>query len=729
MKIVLSRIVVVVLLFLVQYHTLFSQENKPDSLFAFKTNEKIVLDGIFNENAWHKAIPISNFRQRETKEGALPTERTKIAVLYDNNSLYIGFWGYDSNPRSLVSKQMKQDFKWGGEDNFEVILGTYADSRNGFLFVINPNGARADALVGNEGNEFIKDWNGVWDVATLVNEDGWFAEIKIPFSTLSFQKKDIQNWQINFERNIRRKNEQLMWQGYLRKYEIENISQGGILVGLESIKSKTHIEFKPYITAGIERDDENQYERIVKGGGEANINITPTMKLNLTLNTDFAQVEADDAKVNLSRFNLYYKEKRQFFLEGSNYFQFRTSHRNFVFYSRRIGLENGAEVPIYGGVRLFGKMGKNNIGFMSMQTGDVEARFTSDSTDVLSTNYSVLRYRRDVLDKSSAGFILTSKIRKDGRRNFVYGGDFNYKTSKFLGDKNFAFGLTLAKSYTDGVDNSKSLTYNSYIGYFNDKVKAIGSITGVQENYNAEMGFSRRNRYRSYFTILEFNPRFKSIGFVRNFTFIPYEFVSYVDDKTGDLQTLWYEFTPIGAVFQSGDEAALRYQRTYENITDVFEIFDTIKIPIGEYWNNGYEIELSSFKGRKIGADFQVNYEGFYNGQRLSTEFGLEVNVNKHLNMGLDWNRSYIELPSNKFVVHELGSKVEYAFNPKLNTSIFGQWNNEEDEIILNYRINWIPVIGSNVYFVINQLIDNAENKFKLKKTTVLAKVVWRITG
>ena len=625
---------------------------------------------------------------------------------------------------------MKRDLNWEGADNFEFILGTYNDSRNGFLFVINPNGARADALIGNEGMQFVKDWNGVWDVKTQVNDKGWFAEIVVPFSTLSFQKTKIQNWQINFERNIRRKNEQLLWQGFLRQFELERISRAGTLVGLKGIKSKTLFEFKPYVTAGVEKTSNEPLDKIVKTGGEINTNITPTIKLNLTFNTDFAQVEADDAKVNLSRFNLYYKEKRQFFLEGSNYFDFRTGHRNHLYYSRRIGLENGVEVPIWGGVRLFGKAGKNNIGFMSMQTRNVSAENTLDSTEIQATNYTVLRYRRDVLKKSNAGFVVTSKIRKDGRKNIVYGGDFNYKTDKFLGDKNFGFGMTLAKSYTDGMDNSKSLAYNTFVYYATDVVRSISAITGAQKNYNPEMGFIRRENYRSYFTTLEYRPRYESLKYIRNFVFVPYEFVAYVDDQTNELQSLWYEFAPFGVVFKSGDVVFAKYQRTYENIDREFTIFDTTKVvPVGKYWNNGYEFGFETFGGRKLATEFQVNYEGFYHGTRLRTEWNLDMNINKHLNFNLNWNRHFIEFPNSDFVVHEFGSKLEYAFNPKLNTSLFAQWNNKDEEVILNYRINWIPKIGSDFYFVINQLIDKKTGEYKLKTTTVLAKFVWRFTG
>ncbi len=723
------RIIKFVLVFFLIPVAVYAQINKPDSIFAYKTDENIRIDGNLDEQSWKEALAISNFKQREMEEGAMPSEETKVAILYDENHLYIGFWGYDSSSDKLVAKQMKRDFDWGSEDNFEFILGTYNDSRNGFLFVINPNGARADALVGNEGSQFIKDWNGIWDVSTRINQMGWFAEIVIPFSTLNFQKDSIQNWQINFERNIRRKNEQLLWQGYLRQYELEKISHAGTLVGLKNIKSKTLFEFKPFITVGVEKTNNKQIEKIIKVGGEMNSSITPTMKLNLTVNTDFAQVEADDAKVNLTRFNLYYEEKRQFFLEGSNYFDFRTGHRNKLFYSRRIGLENGNEVPILSGVRLFGKAGKNNVGFMSMQTRNVSAEDTEDSIAIQSTNYSVLRYRRDVLENSNAGFIITSKIRKDGRKNIVYGGDFNYRNSKFLGNKFLGLGMTLAESYTDDVDNSNALAYNAYLVYYTDIVSSISSITGVQENYNPEMGFIRRENYKSYYSTFIYKPRFQSLKNVRNLIFVPYEFVAYVDDKTNELQSLWYEFAPFGVVTKSGDKIFAKYQRTYENINEEFEIFDTISVPVGKYWNNGYEFGFETFKGRKIATDFQINDEGFYHGNRIRTRFNIDMNVNKHLNFYLNWRRNYIKFPLNNFVVHEFGSKIEYAFNPKLYTSVFSQWNNENEEIILNYRVNWIPKIGSDFYFVINQLIDKETGKYKLKTTTVLVKFIWRFTA
>ena len=725
---VFTPLVIVLILFAIQQLAL-AQVNKPDTIFAYKTDEKIVVDGILNEESWSKAMKISNFRQRELEEGALPTEKTEVAVLYDDNNLYIGVWAYDSEPDKIIAKEMKRDFDWGSDDNFECILGTYNDSRNGFLFVINPNGARADALVGNEGSTFVLDWNGVWDAAARITPEGWFAEIVIPFSTLSFQKKDIQNWQVNFERNIRRKNEQLMWQGYLRKFELENISRAGILAGLKGIKAKTHFEIKPYVTAGIQKEKDKKTETIHKIGGELNTNITPTLKFNLTVNTDFAQAESDDIKVNLSRFNLYYREKRQFFLEGSNYFEFKTGHHNYLYYSRRIGIEDGQTVPIIAGARLFGKAGKNSIGIMTMQTEGLDPEETTTGKEIKSTNFSVLRYKRDILRNSYAGMVVTSKIDRDGRKNIVYGADFRYKTDRFLGDKNLGIGVALAKSYTDSMDNKDALAYNAYVSYRNDEVNFIGSITSVQKNYNPEMGFVRRHNYTSYFGLLAFKPRFKSVPFIRNFIFIPAELSIYTNNTTGDMETLWYEFTPFGFVTKTGERLEVKYQRTFEGITQPFNIFDTVKVATGDYWHNGYELGLESYSGRRLSGEIQFNYNGFYQGTRFEYELALRMNINKHLNFRLNWDRNYIYFPTVDFIVDEIGSKLEYAFNPKMNTSIFAQYNNESKEVILNYRFNWIPKIGSDFYFVINQIIDNDTGNLALKNTTVLAKLVLRFTG
>ena len=258
-------------------------------------------------------------------------------MVYTTNQIYFGIWCYDSNPTKISAQQMARDFSWRSDDNIEIMLSPFNDNRNGYLFVTNPNGAMADVQVGDEGKVWNKDWNGVWDVAVTRNEKGWFAEMVIPFSTLKFKKESIQTWGINFERNIRRKKEQLLWQGWSRLYDVERISQGGKLTGIKDIEQGTTIELNPYVLSGVEFTNKNT-ETTFKIGGEVNFDVTPTLKLNFSGNTDFAQVESDRQQINFTRFSLFFPEKRQFFLEGKNNYEMNVG-RTRLFYSRRIGID------------------------------------------------------------------------------------------------------------------------------------------------------------------------------------------------------------------------------------------------------------------------------------------------------------------------------------------------------------------------------------------------------
>lgn len=694
-----------------------AQRSYPDTLFVHFTEEKINLDGKLNEDCWKKAMHISNFTQRELNEGELATERTEVAIVYTTNVLYIGFWGYDDDPDKILAQKMERDFSWATDDNFEIIISTFNDNRNGYLFVTNPNGARADVLISNEGEGFNKSWNGVWDVATTRTQEGWFAEVEIPFSTLKFKNKENLVWGINFERNIRRKKEQIMWQGWYRIYELEKISQSGKLAGLQNIKAKNKVELKPYISGGVEQLEEENWQGRYKIGGDVNIDITPTLKLNLTVNTDFAQVESDKAQINLSRFSLYYPEKRQFFLEAKDLFQMDVGHRNQVFYSRRIGIQDEQEVPIIGGIRLFGKQNRTSIGAMSIQT------VTKDS--ILTTNYSVLRVRQDIGQQSSVGAIVTSKF-LNGRQNIVYGADFTYSTSKIFHDKNLIINGSFAQSQTsDSVNNSNS-SYNFSLSYPNDWIEYDLAVVGIQQNFNPEMGFLRRNNYRMYYTELQFNPRPKFWPFFRNLNLKPFDINYYVNEKTNQLESIFYELRPFGFVTRSGEVTEFNLQLLFDKLDEPFELLDSVIIPAGEYWDKRWEAQLETFRGRKLSAEFFVNSGTFYTGKRTRLSTAGNLNINKHWNLSAEWNRNYLKFDAMNLITDEIGTRVIYAYNPKLNTSLFGQWNNEDDEVLLNFRINWIPKIGSDFYFVVNQVIETAHNTFKFTQTTLLGKLIWR---
>ncbi len=709
----------IVIFFLLVSATTFGQHSTPDILKAYFYEGTIKLDGELNESCWLEALPIENFTQREQDEGKPATEKTKISVVYNNHQIYFGIWCYDRNAAKISAQQMARDFNWRSDDNIEIMLSPFNDNRNGYLFVTNPNGAMADVQVGDEGKVWNKDWNGVWDVAVTRNDKGWFAEMVIPFSTLKFKKETIQTWGINFERNIRRKKEQLLWQGWSRLYDVERISQGGKLTGIENIKQGTTIELNPYVLGGVEFSD-GDTETTFKVGGEVNFDITPTLKLNFSANTDFAQVESDRQQINFTRFSLFFPEKRQFFLEGKNNYEMDVGS-NRLFYSRRIGIDQDTEVPIIAGLRFFGKLNKTNIGVMSIQTAEKDS--------VASTNYSIIRVKQDVFKQSSIGVIATQKI-TNGHYNRVYGSDFTYSTSKFLENKNLIVGSSFAVSdtQTDTIvenQNTDNLTYNIFLSYLNDKVEFDLGFTTVQKDFNPEMGFARRKNYQEFYTELQFNPRFKKLPFFRNFIFKPIDLNYYINNETKELESIFYEWRPLGFVTRSGEFMEFNVQHVFDKPTEAFELVDNIFIPVGEYWDNRLELLFSSFRGRKIAAALEANVGGFYTGKRQRFEINTYFNVNKHLNINIDWQRNYLQFPERSFSTDEIGGRIDYAFTPKLQTSLFAQWNTQDDTILVNYRMNWIPKIGSYFYFVVNQEF-NTNSGLQIKRTTIIGKLIWR---
>lgn len=699
---------------------LYSQTSFPDKIEAYNTNSSIQFDGDLSESCWQEAKKISNFTQRELHEGEPVSERTEAAIVYTQGSLFIGVWCYDSEPDKLVAKEMARDFEYWRDDNFEIIIDTYHDKRNGYLFITNPNGARRDVLVTAEGRSVNEDWNGVWDVAVQINDKGWFAEIEIPFSTLKFSDERQQIWGINFERNIRRKNEQVMWQGWSRDYELEMVSHAGTLVGIEEISGGHLLELKPYVAGGVQKINDDPWDRVSRIGGDINYLLTSNFKLNLTLHPDFAQIESDREQINLTRFSLYYPEKREFFLEGKDAFEFGLGSAGEVFYSRRIGIKEREETPIIGGVRLLGKEAGTEVSALSMQTA---AKGSEKST-----NYSVIRVRKDILGQSNIGLITTSKKSAD-TSNFVYGADFNYASSKLFGDKNIRFGSAVAISQSEQKSlNDKNLGYRIYLSMPNDFFEYDLSYYVVQNNFNPEVGFLRRKNYKHLYTELQFNPRPSFIPWIRQMEIKPLDIDYYWSDDTNKLESFFAEFRPLGFGTKSGEWFEYNIMRFYDRLDEPFEIHDNMSIPVGDYWFTQHEIQFNTFSGRKFSVGGDASIGGYYIGYRIKSDFFLTFNLNKHLNMSFDYEWNKLKFESQSFEAHETGGRIDYAFNPKLYSSLYGQWNNEDMEILLNFRVNWIPKVGSDFYFAINQIIDTNQVKWSFTDTVVLTKFVFRFS-
>ncbi len=698
----------------------WAQISFPDTIRAWPLTGKITLDGKLDEPAWQQAPGISNFTQRELHQGAPATERTEVKILYDKKNLYIGVWCYDDEPDKITATQLSRDFDPRTDDNFSIIIDTYGDKRNGYFFITNPNGARMDGMVIDNGRKMNMSWDGVWNVKTERNDQGWFAEFVIPFSTLRFTMNEQQTWGINFERNIRRKREEDVWQGWSRDANLFQVSRAGTMTGVAGVSKTSLIEIKPYGIAGHSWNSEAKDKNQLNAGGDINYLITPTMKLNLTVNTDFAQVESDRIQVNLTRFSLYYPEKREFFLEGKNYFDFGLGYSIQPFYSRRIGLApDRSVIPIIAGVRLMGKTGNTTLGGMSIQTAKKDT--------IPTTNFSVLRWKQDLGSNFTIGMIGVNKA-EGGRDNLVYGADVYYSNSHFHGNKNLVFGGAIAQSYTSDSlpDHKTGLSHRLFMEYPNDNLDFSAAWYRAGERFNPETGFLRRRSYQMVTADMHIKPRPKWLPWIQRLVFKPFDFNYYFDDRTKKMQSLYTEFRPLGFTTKSGEFMEFNYQYKGENLTRDFHIHEGITIPKGQYWFHDWEVQFETFDGRPVYTSLAVNWGGFYNGKRTEWEQEVTWQPSQHFRISGDYTLNDITLPEGSFMVHEVGGRVNVAVNPNLFGSLFGQWNNENKEVLVNFRVNWIPKPGTNFYFVVNQYYDTVNHQFLMKTTTVQAKLIWR---
>jgi hypothetical protein len=694
---------------------LYAQHGQPDVLKALKIESAIKLDGVLDEPAWAKAQRISNFTQRELEENAPTTERTEVAVLYNRTELFIGVWCFDSEPSRIIAQKMKWDFDTSTEDNFEIVLDTYADRRNAYFFAVNANESQADSLIIDNGRKVNSDWNGVWYVAAAKTDAGWFAEIRIPFSTLKFSPAAEQTWGVNFERNIGRKREQVLWQGWSRDSTIRQVSRAGSLVGLRDLARMRVFEFRPYVLAGDEKQRETPGKTVGDLGLDWSYLINPTVKMDFTINPDFAQAESENLIVNLTRFSISYPEKRQFFLEAQNFFDFPLGRAR-PFYSRRIGVSQGQETPIIGGARFLGKMGRTTLGTMVLQTA---------RTDVSpSTNFSLVRWKHDVGEESSIGTLVIGEA-QSGRFNGTGGIDALYSTSKLFGDKILQVGGALAATYTSDRVDKTGWAHRLFLSYPNDLVEFGASWERVGRDFNPEVGFLGRPSYQLYSTEFKISPRPKFLPWVQRLEFKPLELDYYIDDIRREMQSAYMEFRPLGLQLKSGEAFEFNVQRNAENLTEDFEIREGHIIPAGRYWSNRGEIQVETFEGRPIVAAAGINWGQFYDGSSTEWEAQLAWKPSKFYGLSLAYTRSDIRLPDGGFAIDEIVTRMNFSVTPKLFGFVFAQWNNDDNEIRFNFRVTWIPKPGAALYFVLNQFGDTLTSRWWLNKTVAMIKFVW----
>ncbi|MEQ1910914.1 MAG: DUF5916 domain-containing protein [Vicinamibacterales bacterium] len=691
-----------------------------------RAGRPIAVDGVLSDEAWRTAPMIDTFTQQEPLNGQPATERTEVKVLYDAGNLYLAVHAYDSSPDHGVATEMRRDSsRILDEDNFQVILDTFRDSRSGYMFVTNPLGAKLEQQIFEEGGGNVrgsasnvnKDWNGVWDVASRRTSDGWTAEIVIPMVTLRSPDVPVQTWGVNFSRNIRRKNEVVYWSPIPKPYNIMQVSMAGTMSGMTDINRGLDLRLKPYVTAGTRYDRNGSVsttDALKDVGADLKYGLGHGLALDLTVNTDFAQAEVDEQQVNLTRFQLFFPEKRDFFLENSGQFTVGTQgleRQMDLFFSRRIGLSDaGQPIGIRGGARLTGKMGSNNIAVMDLQTEE----FGGQPAD----NFLIARYSKDINRRSKFGGLFINKESVNSAKfNRVVVAD-----ALFAPTRAFSVHTIAAKSSTPGVSADQN-AYHARALYLDTKWQTYAEFSQIEAGFNDEVGFIPRKGIRQTKVHLERNPR--PGGLIR--VMEPMFNVIYTTDMNNRLLTRRIHHM-VGTRFQNGAYLNVFFNRWFDQIDAPFKV-QTVTIPTGTYRYHELNLVLNSNPARKIYEQFSYSPQTYYGGNRTDTSGTVGVRLSRRASGEYSLQRNDVNGPWGAFVVNLSILRLDFALSPRQTVRTLSQYNSLTRQLSTSVRYNFIYRPGSDIYVVYDELQTDAlgrpqarNRQFVVKSTYLLSR-------
>ena len=708
-------------------------ERELPRMSAHRISEEIKIDGVLDEPIWKNVEPIRQLYQIQPDQGDPATEQSEIRILYDDKKLYFGFVFFDSEMDKIVANDMRRDSSGLRSNDYGfLLLDTYNDRRNAVFFRFTPVGGMEDTAVSNSGGSLNTSWDIVWECRCRINEDNWTVEIAIPFSQLRFEQSNLMNWGLNFGREIARKREIAAWHeapktyGGLAKYRTAYF---GTLEGLEGISPSRHLELLPYILPGTSyesstEETEEGTEAVFEAGLDIKYGVTPNLTADLTFNTDFAQVEADQEQVNLTRFSLFFPEQRPFFLEGASIFDvgiprpsFRRPPPLLLFYSRRIGLAEGRAIPILGGGKMTGKIGPYGIGILNVFTNKFEDEdMDVPEEDMFSeprTNYSVVRVNRDILKGSTIGGIVINKQDADAY-NRTAGLDFSYRPTREINID----GLWSSTFEADVAGNSNAF----FIGgdWRTNLFRLNSSYTDIGEAYNPGVGFVQRTdirRFRSGGSYTPWPNKFR----VREIQIGPE--IDLVLTQENELETRDITFET-QFEFETGDDIGFEIKNTTEHL-DMGFMLQEGEIPEGDYTFTSFQASIRTSSSRMIGARLQVEFGEFYSGTRRGFSIDATARPNAKLSIEpfIEFNR--ITLPDEEFDANAFGGRVSYSFSTTLFTKLFTQWSTDRDVLSANFLVNYIYRPGSDFYLVFDQNYDTRDGGIKLLGWTVVGKMTY----
>ena len=690
---------------------------------ALRVDDGPLVDGdVLNDPAYADAQLATGFVQNRPFEGEPASERTEVRIVYTGDTLYFGIVCYTEDPSSIIVADSRRDTDMTETDSFQIILDTYRDGQNGFVFGTNPAGVEYDGQVTNEGQGsgrfggggsgrpsnsrqqrgsgggFNLNWDGAWQVVTRVTDVGWTAEIAIPFRTLRYPRNEVQSWGMNFQRNIRARNEQAYWSPLPRQYDLNRISLAGELQSLR-VPPQRNLQLTPYaLGEALHRTESATNVATGDIGADLKYSVTPSMTLDLTYNTDFAQVEVDDQQINLDRFTLFFPEKRPFFLENAGLFSVGQSGAVDIFFSRRIGLgDDGEQIPIIGGGRLSGKVGTNtNIGFLNMQTQSV------DGTGTPMQNFTVARVRQDLANRSNVGAMF---VNRQASGSLAGAQDYN-RSYAFDGRWGIGEGGTLsgfvAETDTPGAPAGASHAYAVNAQHESERARLRLGYTEVAPNFNPEVGFLARESYRqisgSVFTT------FRPEDFMGVHEFRPHvNHNTYVDYESGLYET---QFTHIDnhIEWRNGYEIHTGMNITKEGVFESFEIFPGVIVPPGTYDHKEAQIAGNTNLGAPVSATINTIVGGLFGGDRVTISPSIAARIGETVNATLEWSYNDLQLPGGAFTTNLARLRVSYSFTTRMFFQALVQYNDRADLWSSNLRFGLLSDANTGLFVVYNDV-------------------------
>ena len=651
------------------------------------------IDGVLDDSPWRGIPPITGFRQRAPVDGAPASEPTEVRIAYDENALYFGFRFFDSEPSRIRRAILERGGRIDKDDRVIIGLDTYHDRKNAYIFEVGALGTQDDALLSDESLDR-EDWNwdGVFTTETTVDEDGWVLEMAIPFTTIRFADVEEPVMGIAFSRSIRRKNETVVWPHIGQDYRagVAQVSQYATLVGLEGVRRGRHLELKPYGSLGAQQPaGETGFDAQGKAGADLKYRVTPNLTLDLTWNTDFAQVESDNVQINLTRFDLFFPEKREFFLERAGLFQFGNSRDTEVFFSRRVGLDGG----ILGGGRLTGQAGPFSIGALALRTG----AGSPDGDRASAAWNSVLRLRADLRERTTVGVIATS-LDPDGEAGSrAVGADLH---ARFFTSSALRLWGAAVRDETTGEFRSDSRAGEAALDLENDRYSLSVGRSHVGRNFDPALGFVRRPDQDAWYLWTGFEPRFEQSDWAREAALsLGGERIHGTD---GELQSRLVN-AELGFEFESGDSLEVELDDRFERLGGPDSIRGRTLAP-GDYRFRSYDLEFRTNDSRALSGGAELTTGGFWNGTRTSLEGGLTVKTGPHLTVGARLSRSAVSLPvpDGDFTATLLAFDIGAAVSRKLFANALVQWDDLSKELQANIRVDWIHTPGSDLFLVLD---------------------------